>query len=377
MNPQISHNPISAPTGTRYDYITSAPHIASGSVGAFSLSVPIQSGQTSAIPSGPFLPDPSNHPPSLSRKRKSAERPNLELPGSKKRRVDLIDVHRLEGWERLSPQGSVMLQRLSNDNTDRQSHLRLEHPPSVDRNSSQTDLALPTTRASPTLSSGILAMQEIQSGSAMSASETSIPGSYGPSQPPTAGTSRPVPQLVHSIIGSTISTRLITPRNTPPRRQDQLFLSDPQNNLPRPPKTTLTHITRTGNPSYELIDLCSSEDEDPTDSDHSIGGRSRHKEAQDPGNGIEEESDDDNWSVCLSDEEPEESFHAPDRVSEVQPTHIEKGWIPPVSDFITALYEFLMNFCSSRLPWNVIVFESQLNLPLRYVQLINGMVSSL
>ena len=268
-----------------------------------------QSGQTSAAPTRPLLTSPSNHSSGLHRKRKDIERPNLSSPVGKKRRVDLIDegdsiyVDRRDGFEALSPQRSIIPHGFSSGNMNYQSNVQSEHPPSVHRSSSQTALALSPTQSS-----------------------------HRPCQP---STSRIVPQLVHRIIGGNNPTLPITQEAstcTPPHRQGQLSLSDLKNNPSRPPKTTPKKIPKTGNPSNDFINLCSSEDEDPMDNAHRAGGRSSRAQAQDDGSLSGGESDSDYWSICLSDDYREEPIHTPDQASKVQPTYTQKGWIPPVSN---------------------------------------------
>jgi len=79
------------------------------------------------------------------------------------------------------------------------------------------------------------------------------------------------------------------------------------------------------------------------DNDRSTGGRSGHTQAQNlenDGPHTDEESDSDYWSICLSDDDREEQVQGLDLVGKVQPTHIQKGWIPPVSSFTMTLHEF-------------------------------------
>ena len=117
-------------------------------------------------------------------------------------------------------------------------------------------------------------------------------------------------------------------------------------NPPQPPKITPGVITKPGNLPVDMIDLCSSEDEGPMDNDRSSEGRYSQTEAhglENVGRHTEEESDSDYWSTCISDEDREEPCQVLYPVGKAQPTHIQKGWIPPVSSFTTALYEFPIN----------------------------------
>lgn len=349
LDPQItsnSHAGSSTLAGARNNNTRTVSHISSGSVGALSLSsfVPTQSSQTSACPTRPFLTSPSNHSPGLHRKRKNTERLNLRHPGGKKRRVDPIDesgciyVDQLDGFEGPSLEGSTILHGLSSGNMNYQSNVQSEHPPRVGRSLSQKARPLSPTQGGSTPSS-IPVKREICYAYVMSIPETPMSSSYRPNSPTTPSTSRIVPRPVHRAIDGNNMTLSITqaaPRSTPPRRQDQLVLSDLQNRPSRPPKTILKQIPKTGNPSIGFIDLCSSDDEGPMDNHDRTGGRSSRTQARDDGPLSGEESDSDYWSICLSDDHQEGPVHAPDQVSTVQPTYIQKGWIPPVSNFAMA-----------------------------------------
>jgi hypothetical protein len=82
------------------------------------------------------------------------------------------------------------------------------------------------------------------------------------------------------------------------------------------------------------------------DTDRGTGGQRRHEQVQRLGNSgprAGSESDGDYWSISLSDDDqeiPAQQNHTPDRVDKVQPTHIQKGWIPPVSNFTMTLSDF-------------------------------------
>jgi hypothetical protein len=196
-----------------------------------------------------------------------------------------------------------------------------------------------------TLSSSIPVNQEIRCASVTPAPQTPMPGSHRTNQSLNPSTPRVVPQPVHGILGCNRLTFPImqeAPRSTP-RRQGQLLLSDPQSSPLRPPKTTPKNVPKPGNLFNNIIDLCSSDDEGPMDGDHSTGGRSSHTQAQGPEDGgsrTGEESDSDYWSICLSDDDRETRVQAPDPVDKVQPTHIQNGWIPPVSSFTMVLHGF-------------------------------------
>jgi len=237
-----------------------------------------------------------------------------------------------------------MLHSFSNGNTNCQSNVRLEHPLSVGRSSSQTD---PPTQGPPTPSSTSV-RREIRYPSVASAPQTPMLRPHRLSQPPTPRTSRVVPQPVHRVMdGNSLTLPVMqeAPRSTP-HRQGQLVLSDSQNNPPRPPKSTPKNNPKTGSSSNNFIDLCSFEDEGPVNDYHRTRSSSSRTRAQGLGNGeyrTGEESDSDYWSTCLSDDDREEPVHAPDQVSKVQPTHIQKGWIPPVSNFTATFHECPIN----------------------------------
>ncbi len=82
------------------------------------------------------------------------------------------------------------------------------------------------------------------------------------------------------------------------------------------------------------------------DSDLSDGARYSQTEAQgleNVGLRTEGESDSDHWSICLSDNDRDESAQTLDLVSKVQQTCIQKRWIPPVSSLAMTLHEFPIN----------------------------------
>jgi hypothetical protein len=315
-------------------------HISFERARTLSSSVPTQSGQTSSTtPNRPLLADPSNNSPTLLRKRKNKERLNLSTPGSKKRRVDKFDPRVLDGVEGPGLWRSITPHSFSTGNTDCQSNIESEHPPSAGRHSIRTVLAPPSTQEPLTPSSSTSVKQEIRSTFVASAPQTPMRGSHRPSRPPTPSTFHVVPPSIHRISGGNNLTLPVTQEasRSTSRRQESYrpSSSDPQNHPPRPPKRTPKNIPKTRGP---LIDLCSSEDEGPVG-----GGQPGRTQAQSPSNGGPspgEESDDNYWSICLSDDDREEPDHALDRVSKVQPTHIQRGWIPPVSSIAIALRDF-------------------------------------
>ena len=295
-------------------------------------------GQTSAAPNESFLADS----PRLPRKRKNTEPPNMSATVSKKQRVDLIDVNQWDGFEGLSLQTT---HSFSNGNLVCQYNVRLEHPPNVGRSSSHTDLAPPLAQAALTPSSSMSVTQEIWSTSIALAPQTPMPDSHRPNQSPTRSTSHVVPQPDHKMIGGNSLTFPImqeAPKSTP-RRQGRQLWSDLQSNPSRPLKTTPKIIPKTGNIPNGIIDLCSSEDEDPMDSDLGDGGRYNQTETQgfeNLGPRTEGESDSDHWSICLSDDDREEPGQVLDLVAKVQQNHIQKRWIPPVSSLTVTLHDF-------------------------------------
>ena len=222
----------------------------------------------------------------------------------------------------------------------------------MSRSSSRTDPAHPLPRAAParvapTPSSSIPAGQQIWSTSitlAPQAPQAPMPDSHLPNQSPTLSTSHVVPQPGHDVTGVNCLTFPImqeAPRSSPCRQGRPLC--NLQRNTPRPPNTTLNTIPNTGNLLDGIIDLCSSEDEDPTDSDLSDGARYSQTEPpslENIGPRTEGESDSDRWSICLSDDDRGESGQALDLVGKVQQTPIQKRWIPPVSSLTMTLREF-------------------------------------
>ena len=203
-------------------------------------------------------------------------------------------------------------------------------------------------RAAPTPSSSIPTKQQIRSTSitlAPWAPQAPMPDSHLPNQSPTRSTSRVVPHPGHRITGgnSLISPIMQEVLRSTPRREGRPFLYDLQSNSPRPPKTTPETIPKTGNLPNNIIDLCSSEDEGSMNSDLSDGARYSQTEAQsleNVGLRTEGESDSDYWSICLSDDDRSGSGQALDLVGKVQPTPIQKRWIPPVSSLTITLHEF-------------------------------------
>lgn len=263
---------------------------------------------------------------------------------SKKQRVDLIDVNQFDDLKGLSLQRPTTPHGFLDGNMIFQSNVQMEHPPNVGHSSKRTVLALPPAQVAPTPSSSISVKQEIRSASVALAPHALMPEYPRPNQSPTPTTSCIVPQPGYKITGGDSLTFPINqeaPKSI--SRRHQLFLSDLQNNPPQPPKTTPRIIPKPGSPPNSVIDLCSSEDEGPMDNDDSTRGRYSQKEAQNLENfGLltEEESDSDYWSDCLSDDVLEEPGQALYPVSKVQPTHIHKGWIPPVSSFAMTLHGF-------------------------------------
>ena len=273
---------------------------------------------------------------------------------SKKQRVDLTDVNQFDGPKGLSLQRPITPHGLSDGNMIFQSNVQMEHPPNVGRSSemgrssNRTVLALPPAQAAPTPSSSISVKQEIRSASVALAPHVLMPEYPRPNQSPTPTISCTVPQPGYKFTGGDSLTFPINqeaPRSIS-RRQGQLFLSELQNNPPRPPETTPRIIPNPSSLPNSVIDLCSSEDEGPMDNDDSTRGRYNQKEAQDLkdiGPLTEEESDSDYWSDRLSDVVQEEPGQALYPVGKVQPTYIHKGWIPPVSSFTMALHEFTID----------------------------------
>jgi hypothetical protein len=268
-------------------------------------------GRPSVAPNVPFL----TASPGLPRKRKNTEPSNLSATVSKKQRVDPIDVHQLDG-----PKGLSL----------------------------RTVLAPPPSQAAPTHSSSKYFKQDIRSASIALAPQAPVPRSHRPKHSPTASTSCAVPQPGYGITGG---NSLAFPAKQEAlgsafRGQRQLFSSDLQSNPTRPPTTTPRIVPKPGNLPIKVIDLSLSEDEGPMENDRSTGGRDSQTEAQGLENvapRTEEESDSDYWSNCLSDDGREEPSEALYPVNKVQPTHIQKGWIPPVSSFAMTLHEFPIN----------------------------------